>query len=233
MKTQILYEDNDIIVCYKPAGIAVQTAGIAQQDMVSELKNYLAGGGAHNRPAGGKESYVAVVHRLDQPVSGVLVFAKNKTAAASLSAQVQDGRAEKIYRALVYGTFEDAKEGVLEDILYKDAKSNTSRVVLPGSKDAGLGKKAKLAYTVLHEQSLEGQSYSELEIKLYTGRHHQIRVQLSYAGHAILGDTKYGSEASKELSAQIGKGLKLCAYQLTFIHPKTGEKVTFTAPQVF
>ena len=233
MKTQILYEDNDIIVCYKPAGIAVQTAGIAQQDMVSELKNYLAGGSAHNKQAGGKEPYVAVVHRLDQPVSGVLVFAKNKTAAASLSAQVQDGRAEKIYRAMVCGTFEEAKEGVLEDILYKDVKSNTSRVVQPGSKEAGLGKKAKLAYKVLQELSLEGQSYSELEIKLYTGRHHQIRVQFSHAGHPILGDTKYGSEVSKALSAQIGKGLKLCAYRLTLVHPKTGEKMTFTAPQVF
>ena len=96
-----------------------------------------------------------------------------------------------------------------------------------------LGKKAKLAYKVLQELSLEGQSYSELEIKLYTGRHHQIRVQLSHAGHPILGDTKYGSEASKALSAQIGKGLKLCAYRLTLAHPKTGEKMTFTAPQVF
>ena len=237
MKTQILYEDNDIIVCYKPAGIAVQTAGIAQQDMVSELKNYLAGscasGKGQNKQAGGKEPYVAVVHRLDQPVSGVLVFAKNKAAAASLSAQVQDGRAEKIYRAMVCGTFEEAKEGILEDILYKDVKSNTSRVVQPESKEAGLGKKAKLAYKVLQELSLEGQIYSELEIKLYTGRHHQIRVQLSHAGHSILGDTKYGSEASKALSAQIGKGLKLCAYRLTLIHPKTGEKMTFTAPQVF
>ena len=233
MKTQILYEDNDIIVCYKPAGIAVQTAGIAQQDMVSELKNHLAGGSAHNKQAAGKEPYVAVVHRLDQPVSGVLVFAKNKTAAASLSAQVQDGRAEKIYRAMVCGTFEDNKEGVLENIIYKDVKSNTSKVVPPGSKEAGLGKKAKLAYKVLQELSLEGQGYSELEIKLYTGRHHQIRVQLFYAGHPILGDTKYGSEVSKELSAQIGRGLKLCAYRLTLIHPRTGEKMTFTAPQVF
>lgn len=237
MKTQIIHEDNDIIVCYKPAGIAVQTAGIAQQDMVSELKNYLVGSCAsdkgQNKQTGGKEPYVAVVHRLDQPVSGVLVFAKNKAAASSLSAQVQDGRAEKVYRARVYGSFEGSKEGILENILYKDAKSNTSKVVQPGSKEAGLGKKAKLAYKVLQEMSLEGQNYSELEIKLFTGRHHQIRVQLSYAGHPILGDTKYGSGASAQLSEQMGKGLKLCAYQLTFIHPKTGKTVTYTAPQVF
>ena len=131
MKTQILYEDNDIIVCYKPAGIAVQTAGIAQQDMVSELKNYFAGscasGKGQKKQAGGKEPYVAVVHRLDQPVSGVLVFAKNKTAAASLSSQVQDGRAEKIYRAMVCGTFEEAKE-VLEAVKAIGAKGNISSI---------------------------------------------------------------------------------------------------------
>ena len=131
MKTQILYEDNDIIVCYKPAGIAVQTAGIAQQDMVSELKNYFAGscasGKGQKKQAGGKEPYGAVGHRLDQPVSGVLVFAKNKTAAASLSSQVQDGRAEKIYRAMVCGTFEEAKE-VLEAVKAIGAKGNISSI---------------------------------------------------------------------------------------------------------
>ncbi len=231
MKTQIIYEDKDILVCYKPAGIAVQSANIAQQDMVSELKNYLA-------TQGEKNPYIGVVHRLDQPVSGVLVFGKNQAAAASLSAQVQDGRAGKIYRAYVYGAFDEvAEEGVLEDILLKDAKTNTSRVVKTGSKEAKQGKKAKLSYKVLQTVSVGDETYSEVEIKLFTGRHHQIRVQFANAGHPILGDTKYGTTASKDfssgISGEIGSGLKLCAHRLSFIHPKTKKEVEFTAPKCF
>lgn len=227
MKTQIIYEDKDVLVCYKPAGIAVQSANIAQQDMVSELKNYLA-------TQGDKNPYIGVVHRLDQPVSGVLVFAKNQSAAASLSVQVQDGRAGKIYRSLVFGAFDEvSKEGVLEDILLKDAKTNTSRVIKEGSKEAKQGKKAKLSYKVLQTISVGEESYSEVEIQLFTGRHHQIRVQFANAGHPILGDTKYGSPVSAEFSAQVGKGLKLCAYRLSFIHPGTKKEVEFTAPKCF
>ena len=214
MKTQIIYEDNEIIVCYKPAGIAVQSAGLTQQDMVSELKNYLG------------NPYLGVIHRLDQPVSGIVVFAKNQKAAASLSSQVQNGGADKIYRALVCGCFEEgAKEGILEHILYKDAKSNMSKVVLSG------GKKAKLEYKVLEERETDGHKYSELEIKLYTGRHHQIRVQMAASGHPILGDTKYGHELSKTLNDNFeNKNLKLCAYRLSFRHPKTNKTVTFEVP---
>lgn len=227
MKTQILFEDKDIIVCYKPSGIAVQTAGISQQDMVSELKNYLAAQGQKN-------PYVGVVHRLDQPVSGVLVFAKNQAAAADLSTQVQDNRMQKVYRAYVYGALDETgKERTLEDILYKDAKTNMSRVAAPGSKEAKLGKKAKLSYKVLQEIPVDEEVYSELEIKLHTGRHHQIRVQLSHAGHPILGDTKYGTLESAEISAKLEKGLKLCAYKLTFIHPKTKKEVEFSTPKCF
>ncbi len=227
MKTQIIYEDKDILVCYKPAGIAVQSANIAQQDMVSELKNYLVTQGAKN-------PYIGVVHRLDQPVSGVLVFAKNQAAAASLSAQVQDGRAGKIYRSLVYGAYDEvSKEGVLEDILLKDAKTNTSRVIKEGSKEAKQGKKAKLFYKVMQTVSVGEEMYSEVEIQLFTGRHHQIRVQFANAGHPILGDTKYGTPESAELSSRIEKGLKLCAYRLSFIHPKTKKEMEFTAPKCF
>ena len=210
MKTQIIYEDKDVLVCYKPAGIAVQSANIAQQDMVSELKNYLA-------TQGDKNPYIGVVHRLDQPVSGVLVFAKNQSAAASLSAQVQDGRAGKIYRSLVFGAFDEvSKEGVLEDILLKDAKTNTSRVIKEGSKEAKQGKKAKLSYKVLQTISVEEESYSEVEIQLFTGRHHQIRVQFANAGHPILGDTKYGSPVSAELSAGGGKRIKALRISIVF-----------------
>lgn len=226
MKAIILYEDKDIIVCHKPAGIAVQTANSMQQDMVSELKNYLAENGAKN-------PYIGIIHRLDQPVDGVLVFGKNQSASAFLSAQVQDGRAEKIYRALVYGSFAGQEEGMLEDILLKDSKTNTSRVVEAGGREAKLGKKAKLTYKVLQEMTVGEKICSELEIKLFTGRHHQIRVQMANAGHPIWGDTKYGTEESNKLSSELErKGLKLCAYRLSFVHPKTKKVVCFEVPDV-
>lgn len=205
MKTQIIYEDEYILVCCKPAGIAVQTAGIAQQDMVSELKNYLAG-------QGNKNPYLAVVHRLDQPVTGIIVFAKQKDAAADLSNQVQDGRMNKQYKALVHGVM-NPKEAVLEHFLEKDHKTNKSYV-------SASGKKSKLFYKVEKELEADGEICSQIAIKLYTGRHHQIRVQMAAAGHPILGDTKYGM-------AQKASLLKLCACELTFIHPNTKKEMTF------
>lgn len=227
MKTQIIYEDKDIIVCCKPAGIAVQTAGIAQQDMVSELKNYLSEQGVKN-------PYIGVIHRLDQPVCGVLVFAKNQKSAASLSAQVQNGSMEKIYRTLVYGSFpQESQEGILENLLYKDAKRNASFIATEGSREANLAKRAKLAYKVLETHTKEEGSYSKLEIKLYTGRHHQIRVQMAGCGHPILGDGKYGTKEAEMINQTLeAKGLKLCAYRLTLKHPGNGKVMTFEVPSV-
>ena len=147
-----------------------------------------------------------------------------------MSARIQDGSTAKIYRALVYGAFEaGAKEGTLEDILIKDGRTNTSRVIKPGSREASQGKKAKLFYQVLEEKTVDEEIYSLVEIKLFTGRHHQIRLQMSNAGHPILGDTKYGTPESAGLSSRLERGLKLCAYRLTFIHPGTKKEMTFTA----
>lgn len=252
MKTQILYEDRDILVCYKPAGIAVQSASSFQADMVSELKNYLA-------QKENKEPYLAVIHRLDQPVSGVLVFGKTKAAAASLSAQVQDGRSEKIYRAVVCGVFpESEKEGTLEHFLIKDGKTNTSKVI-EIEKNKGNGKqskdtftkkiqrkdakKATLFYRVLNENG----GNSEVEIKLFTGRHHQIRVQMAHIGHPIVGDSKYGTltevkenfekkkaqtENQEGLQGAVPKGLCLCAYRFSFLHPSTKKRLSFEVPRL-
>ena len=133
----ILFEDKEIIVCRKPAGIAVQNARIGAMDLESSLKNYLAmqDGGGRRIP------YLAVIHRLDQPVEGILVFGKTPEAAKSLSAQITAGKMEKIYLAVTYGKQAEAgkKEKVLEDYLKKDGKSNTSSVVnahTPGAKKA-------------------------------------------------------------------------------------------------
>lgn len=224
MQKNIVFEDEHIIVAYKPAGIATQTARLGQQDMVSELKNYLA-----RKPEnkGKGAPYLGLVHRLDQPVAGILVFAKSKQAAASLSKQITDNTFHKYYYALVFGR-PPKEQDTLEDYLYKDAKTNMSQVVKKDFPDA---KKAKLHYhwkeTLMVVE--EAQEASLLEIELFTGRHHQIRVQMAHAGMPLLGDNKYGIEESREFSKNIGcRNVALCACHLEFKHPATGKKMNFT-----
>ena len=213
-RIEIVYEDDVLIVCHKHSGIAVQTAATGQADMVSELKKHLA-------KQGGGNPYLAVVHRLDQPVEGLLVFAKTEAAAASLSKQVQDHAFTKEYTAQVYGKMPQ-KQGELTDHLVKDARSNTSRVVSEKDKN---GKRSVLSYEV----SEETEKTQTLRILLKTGRHHQIRVQLSHAGCPILGDTKYGTEEAKRYAVEQGiKQLCLCASRLEFTHPVTGKQLQFT-----
>ncbi|MDO4303947.1 MAG: RluA family pseudouridine synthase [Bacillota bacterium] len=235
MQKNIIYEDDHIIVVYKPAGIATQTARLGQRDMVSELKNYLA-----KKPEykGKGEPYLGLVHRLDQPVSGILVFAKNKNAAAELSRQVTNGQMQKHYYAVVLGVPEE-KEGKLENYLYKDGKTNQSLVVregFPGAKKAVLKYRVVTTLAVLEENGVHKKSavyasskeVSLVEIQLITGRHHQIRAQFSYAGYPLLGDGKYGNEKSKLLSRQAGcKNTALCAYKLAFIHPISQKEMVF------
>ncbi len=226
MKTEILYEDKNILVCYKPAGLAVQTGRIGQADMVSELKNYLrtARKAQPIEDMRRTEPYLGLVHRLDQPVEGLLVFAKTKAAAADLSAQVQNGKMKKEYTAGIYTGRQTVQgTGTLVDYLYKDAGTNTSRVVpetYPGAKQAGL------QYFLLQQETELG----FLRIRLQTGRHHQIRVQLANAGMPLLGDTKYGSPESQALSARLGiREPALCASRLSFYHPATKKRVQFEA----
>lgn len=178
---EILFEDRELLVCRKPAGLPVQSASFGTKDMVSMLRTYLAEKGAK-----GGVPYVGVVHRLDQPVEGVIVFAKNQKSAAGLSAQAADGRMEKVYQAVVLGN--PGPEGHLTDWLLKDGRTNTSRVVEPGTKGA---KKAELSYRTLAEK--DGKTL--VEIRLHTGRHHQIRVQFAKMGTPLWGDRKYGPAA--------------------------------------
>lgn len=215
MQLEVIYEDRDIMVCFKPAGIATQTAKVSSQDMVSMLKNYLA------KQNGQKASYVGVIHRLDQPVSGLLVFAKNQKAAADLSKQIQDGNANKDYIALCKGTLEE-KNGTLVHWIAKDAVTKLAKV--KEESDSNTYKKAILSYEV--EQELEDSSI--IKVHLQTGRFHQIRAQFSFIGHALLGDVKYGSMESREISMKkrINK-IALCAYRLVFKHPTTGKEMEF------
>lgn len=223
MQKNIIFEDKHILVAYKPAGIATQTARVGQQDMVSELKNYLS-----KKPeyAGKGTPYLGLIHRLDQPVSGLLVFGKTPKATSALSSQLLNGGLKKHYDAIVYGN-PDKEAGSLENYIYKDGKTNRSLIVkedFPEAKRALLHYKKVKTLMVIEAQ----QEASLVEIELITGRHHQIRAQMAYAGMPLLGDSKYGSEISKEFSREIGcKTVALCAYKLIFNHPVTGKEMMF------
>ena len=212
MNCDILYEDADIIVCYKPSGVPTQTSKLGQQDMVSILKNYL-----YRSQEIKKEPYLAVVHRLDQPVEGLLVFGKTQAAAKELSKSMQGDNFGKYYKAVLRNLPKD-KQGILEDYLIKDGKTNTSRIADKNEKDA---KKAVLYYEVLE---ILDEKRILVKVKLQTGRHHQIRVQMAHIGCPIWGDTKYGMSQFSEGKWQT---IALCAYRLEIEHPRTKEKLVF------
>ena len=247
----ILYEDPHILVCVKPHGIATQSKSILYPDMVSLIKNHLAKASGTSgksgapksigsRIPGSAEPYLAVIHRLDQPVAGILVFAKTPAAAKDLNKQLQNQGFGKYYRALVTNAPSE-KEGTLEDYMVKDARTNTSRIC--SAKENG-AKIARLHYDTVPDHgrlfstvsgssssvdvSLSPQSQecheTELEIHLDTGRHHQIRVQLASIGCPIIGDTKYNPELTGNKGWQT---IRLCAYKLDFKHPVTHKVMHF------
>lgn len=236
MQTEILFEDKDILVCYKPAGIATQTGGFAAMDVVSELKNYLSAKGQ-------ADPFVGVIQRLDQPVEGVLVFGKNKKATAALNKQLTHNEIKKEYLTAVFVKTEDKptdsfwkekdeyplhSKTVLTDYLVKDARTNTSYVVENPTSSPDV-KKAELTYTILQKEKVEGGMILYVRIFLHTGRHHQIRVQFAHADMPLLGDRKYGTEASQKLSDALSvRDVALCAQTLRFKHPVTGKKQEFS-----
>ncbi len=246
MKTQILFEDRDLLVCCKPAGIAVQSGRISEPDMVSELKNYLAQSARQERARSGEKGvaapvYLGVIHRLDQPVSGIMVFAKNPGAAAALSRQAAGTDMKKTYRAVVFLPEKekraamaeaDSLQGVPGDAIacslidyIKKEPGGGARIAGPQEKEA---KRAELSWRCL---AREGQR-ALLEIELKTGRHHQIRVQLAHAGMPLLGDNRYGTAESRALSGRLGiEKIQLQAAELTFLHPVTKKRVCFEAAE--
>ena len=208
----IQYEDKELLVVYKPAGLATQSARVTSPDLVSSVTRHLKG------------APVYVVHRLDQPVEGLLVLAKTKQAAAVLSKQLQAGTLNKQYYALVYrGAEELPKEEILADYLWKNPQTQKAEIVAQAS---GKGKQAKLHYRVMTGKD----DRALLDVRIETGRFHQIRAQLAHAGFPILGDQKYGTQTSMERSEELGiKNVSLFAYALTFTHPKTGKQMEFQA----
>lgn len=221
MKAIIKYEDDAILVIHKPAGIATETARIGQADVVSELKNYLK--------AKGKGTYLGMIHRLDQPVEGLLVFAKTPEVAKALTKQLENGTLKKSYAALIPKIkAENAIKGEVEDYLLKDGRTNLSKVVAAGTQGA---KKAKLSWKLLQHIETVECAYSLVEVEIFTGRHHQIRVQMSHAGMPLLGDNKYGNTSSRALSDVLAlRHTALLANHLELTHPLTREKMQFEIP---
>ncbi len=215
MNPDIIYEDEFILVCHKPAGIATQSAKIGTSDMVSILKNYL-----YKKSNIKKEPYLSVIHRLDQPVEGLLVFSKTPAATKALNKQLNASGFHKIYRAILTGTL-PKKEGSLIDYLVKDGRTNTSKVCPPTTPGA---KKSILFYKELGPITIDHSCYTLTEITLETGRHHQIRVQMSHAGCPILGDRKYGGN----LATSSVSTLQLFACKLSFQHPILGKPLDFS-----
>lgn len=208
---KVIYEDNHIIVVEKPANIPSQGDKTGDLDMLTIIKAYLKE--KYNKLG---NVYLGLVHRLDRPVGGVMVFAKTSKAAARLSEQVREKVFKKKYLVIVNGKFEE-KKGTLKDYLLKNERLNKSRVVEEGTKNS---KYAELDYEVLKYD--KEQNLSLLKIDLHTGRHHQIRVQLSSRDHSIYGDAKYNGRGS-------ARQLYLWAYELTIQNVISKEEMTFTS----
>ena len=208
-KLNVIYEDNHIIVVEKLVNIPSQGDKTGDIDMITIVKQYIKE--KYNKPG---EVYLGLVHRLDRPVGGVMVFARTSKAAARLSEQVREKQFKKKYLVIADGKFEKQK-GTLKDYLLKNERLNTSKVVQEGTKNSKL---ASLDYEVLKYN--EEIDLSLVKINLHTGRHHQIRVQLANFNHSICGDQKYGTR---------GRGKQIClwAYELTILHPITKEEMVF------
>ena len=204
----ILYEDNDICVCVKPQGVLSQSNRSFDTDMVSLLKT--------RYKSAKSEPYVAVINRLDRPVSGIMLFARNKAAAAALTKQLTGHTINKQYYALCVGIPETAK-GDFSDYLLKDPKTNTSTIVKEGTRDAKL---SKLSYELIDTHVIDGLNISLVKIDLHTGRHHQIRVQFASRRHPLVGDYKYatadcGMDNAVKAVALKRNQIALCAVSLT------------------
>lgn len=201
---KILYEDNHVLVVVKPANIPVQLDDSKDVDLLTMLKSYLKE--KYQKPG---NVYLGLVHRLDRPVSGIMVFAKTSKAASRLSEQVRTHQIIKKYYAIVEGRF-DCCCGSMRDKLLKNSKTNMTIV-------SEEGKEAVLNYKILDFNN----GYSLADIDLVTGRSHQIRVQFSSRNHPLYGDQRYNR------NAKVHEQIALFSYYLSFIHPVTKEKMEF------
>jgi 23S rRNA pseudouridine1911/1915/1917 synthase len=211
MTIPVLYEDNHIVVIEKPVNLPVQEDQTGDRDVLSQLKEDVKQ--RYNKPG---NVYIGMIHRLDRPVGGVMVFARTSKAASRLSDAVRRHAFDKEYLAVVRGQ-PVHKAGRLENYLLKDTDKNQVYVKKEGTPGA---KQAVLEYRVQEQQK----DLALLEVNLMTGRPHQIRVQLSHAGMPIYGDQKYGSHVN-----QPGEQIALWSHRLTFVHPVKKEEMTFVS----
>ncbi|MEC7838705.1 MAG: RluA family pseudouridine synthase [Chlamydiota bacterium] len=207
MKLSVIYEDNHLLVVDKPSGILTQPSGTDQPSLEKFCKDHLK-----EKYAKKGEVYLHAVHRLDRPVSGLVVFAKTSKALSRMNASLRNKQAKKIYHALVEGVPKQS-QGILENFLFHDSFS--ASVVDENHTQAKL---AKLSFKVTKVEN----GNATLEIELETGRYHQIRVQLAHLGHPIVGDVKYGA------SGTTGGEIALRHVELTLVHPVKKEKCVFS-----
>ena len=214
---KVLFEDKEMFAVHKASKLATQTKSITEKDLYTMLKQRM-----------GKDAYLGMIHRLDQPVEGIVIFAKTKQAAGMISAQMNGNGFEKEYLAVVYCSQPlpmsqpgDSKTQMVKHYLLKNGKTNTSQIVKVGTPNA---KEAVLSYEVMEQTS----GYALVKINLETGRHHQIRVQLADVFDGIVGDDKYAKPFRQgngnQINSQIpmsGNGIALCACKATLKHPKT------------
>ena len=200
----VIYEDNHIIVVEKKPNIPVQEDSSKDLDMLTIIKNYLKE--KYNKPG---NVYLGLVHRLDRPVGGIMVFAKTSKAASRLSEQIRNNEFKKTYYAIVMGKLD--KTGTFKDKLLKDEKNNIVKV-------DPKGKESILNYEVISYKD----DMSLVKVDLVTGRSHQIRVQFASRNHPLYGDQKYNVNSS------VGEQIALFSNSITFIHPTTKEKMTFS-----
>ena len=207
---KIIFEDNHLLVVEKPVNILSQGDDTNDKDMVNLLKQYVKE--KYNKPG---NVYIGLVHRLDRPVGGIMVFAKTSKAASRLSDQVRTKTFKKTYRAVIHGDM-NKKEDTLKDYLYKNKKTNMVSVVNKDHKEA---KNAELSYKTLDRRD----GFSLVEIDLKTGRPHQIRVQFASRKHPLFVDQRYVQNVNK-----VVQQIALWSYKLEIIHPTTKEKMEFT-----
>jgi 23S rRNA pseudouridine1911/1915/1917 synthase len=215
---KVIYEDNHIIIVYKESGEIVQGDKTGDLPLCDIVKDYIKK--KYNKPG---EVFLGVVHRLDRPVSGLVMFARTSKALTRLNKMFQSHDLTKTYWAIVQTdnggrVMNNGLEIRLENHLWRNEKQNKSFVVKPGTKDA---KQAVLSYKVISQS----ERYSLLEINLETGRHHQIRCQLSAIGCPIKGDLKYGAKRSNP-----DGGISLHARKIEFVHPVSKQLISITAP---
>ncbi|MDD2490506.1 MAG: RluA family pseudouridine synthase [Bacilli bacterium] len=210
MNLKIIYEDNHLIIVEKPPNIPVQRDESKDLDLLTMVKQYIKK--KHQKPG---NVYIGLVHRLDRPVGGVMVFARTSKAASRLSEMIRNQEFHKTYLAVVHGQLEN-KTGSLENYLLKNNQINKSKIVNSEMKGSKL---AVLSYRVIKYDSIS--DLSLVEINLQTGRHHQIRVQFSHINHPILGDQRYGKKSDK------GLPIYLWAKEISFTHPVNKQTVKF------